>query len=159
MSPELLSSSTRHPSSDIFSFGLTLYEIASELHIDMPSEGPQWHQLRSNNEPRLPFSRGKELEVLVQSMTNPKHSSRPTADQILENANIKAAGRGTDVFLRDYLQDVQAHEDKEAELRALEFSEEKTPRQDMRYSVRSPSLSMMIPAAPNLLSPAAVGKR
>mmetsp|Transcript_6409 Transcript_6409/g.16264 ORF Transcript_6409/g.16264 Transcript_6409/m.16264 type:complete len:1413 (+) Transcript_6409:433-4671(+) len=160
MSPELLTSSTRHPTSDIFSFGLTIYEIASELHIDMPSEGNRWHQLRSHNEPRLPSSRGKELEVLVQSMTNPKQSSRPTADQLLEHTNVKAAGLGPDAFLRDYLQDVQAQEDREAELRAMEFSEEKTPRNDQRYSVRSPSLSMMMPAAPNLLSPAAgaVGK-
>ena len=160
MSPELLTSSTRHPSSDIFSFGLTIYEIASELHIEMPSEGNRWHQLRSHDEPLLPSSRGKELEVLVQSMTNPKHTSRPTADQLLEHTKVKAAGFGPDAFLRDYLQDVQIQEDREAELRAMEFSEEKTPRNDQRYSVRSPSLSMMIPAAPNLLSPtaSAVGK-
>jgi membrane-associated tyrosine- and threonine-specific cdc2-inhibitory kinase len=156
MSPELLMSSIRHPSTDVFSFGLTIYEIASELHFEMPSDGHRWHQLRAHNEPRLSSSRGKELEVLVQSMTNPKQTTRPTADQILEHPNVKAAGRGADTFLRDYIRDVEEFDRKEAELNALDYSEEKTPRNGQRHTgVRSPSLSMLMPGPPNLFSPAA----
>lgn len=53
MPSELLSSMTRQPSGDVFSLGLTLYEIASDHHIELPSEGPLWHQLRSNSMPQL----------------------------------------------------------------------------------------------------------
>lgn len=160
MSPELLASAVRHASTDVFSLGLTLFEIAADGHVEMPSEGPRWHLLRSNSEPRLPPARGTDLEVLIQSMTNPKETSRPTADEILKKVNVKAAAHAMDTFLKDYIQDVEEFDRKEEERRAREQNEEQTPRNGRQSvaGVRSPSLSMLLPVPPNLFSPAATAK-
>jgi membrane-associated tyrosine/threonine-specific cdc2-inhibitory kinase len=155
MPPELLTSATRHTSSDIFSLGLTLYEIAMEEDIEMPSEGPHWHQLRSSNEPKLPSCRGDNLQLLLQSMTNPDETRRPTADTILENENVNIAGHDVDTFLQDYIKDVEEYDRKE-EIRLAEHqTNEQTPRNGQRSTVRSPSLNMLIPAPPTLFSPPA----
>ena len=155
MPPELLTSATRHTSSDIFSLGLTLYEIAMDEDIDIPSEGPHWHQLRSSNEPKLPSCRGDNLQLLLQSMTNPDETKRPTADTILENENVNIAGHDVDTFLQDYIKDVEEYDRKE-EIRLTDHqTDEQTPRNGQRSTVRSPSLNMLIPAPPTLFSPPA----
>lgn len=159
MSPELLASGARHPSADIFSLGLTIYEIAADLQTEMPSEGPEWHFLRSTSGPTLPASRGEELLKLVQSMTDPSESVRPTADDILKRQKVIAAGSGCDRFLKDYIHDIEAFDQMEEERLAMDFQEDQTPRNGSQRAtkpVRSPSLSMLISKAPNLLSP--VGK-
>jgi len=154
--PELLASATRHTSSDIFSLGLTLYEIATDEQIEMPSEGPRWHELRSQNEPKLPACRGENLQRLLQSMTDPDEQKRPTADDILNSENVKAAGNEVDVFLKDYIRDVEEYDRREEERLAMDQAEDQTPRNGNRLStVRSPSLSMLLPGAPSLLSPQA----
>jgi membrane-associated tyrosine/threonine-specific cdc2-inhibitory kinase len=154
--PELLASATRHTSSDIFSLGLTLYEIATDEHIEMPSEGQRWHQLRSSDEPKLPSCRGENLQRLLQSMTDPDERNRPTADTIMNNENVKAAGNEVDTFLQDYIKDVEEYDRREEELLAMSRTEDQTPRNGHRHStVRSPSLSMLLPPAPNLFSPQA----
>ncbi len=152
--PELLASATRHTSADIFSLGLTLYEIATDEQIEMPSDGPRWHQLRSSDEPKLPACRGENLQRLLQAMTDPDERKRPTADTILTNENVKAAGNEVDTFLQDYLNDVEEYDRREEELLAMDRTEDQTPRNGHRHStVRSPSLSMLLPRPPNLLSP------
>ena len=152
--PELLTSATRHTSSDIFSLGLTLFEIATDEQIEMPSEGLRWHQLRSAGEPKLPTCRGENLQCLLQSMTNPDVAKRPTADMILNNENVKAAGIEEDTFLRDYIEDVEEYDRREEERLAMDRTEDQTPQTGHRYTtVRSPSLSMLLPGAPNLFSP------
>jgi len=154
--PELLASAERHTSSDIFSLGLTLYEIATDEQIEMPSEGPFWHQLRSADEPKLPACRGENLQRLLQSMTDPDERKRPTADTILNNENVKAAGNEVDTFLQDYIKDVEEFDRREEERLAMDRTEDQTPRNGHRHTtVRSPSLSMLLPGAPNLLSPQA----
>lgn len=156
MPPELLASATRHTSSDIFSLGLTLYEIATDRPIDMPSEGPQWHQLRSSEEPKLPACRGDDLQYLLQSMTDPDERKRPPADAILENTTVKVAGHNVDTFLQDYIRDVEAFDRQQEERLAMDRADDQTPRNDHRSAtVRSPSLSMLLPGAPSLFSPPA----
>lgn len=159
--PELLASATRHTSADIFSLGLTLYEIATDEQIEMPSDGPRWHQLRSSDEPTLPACRGEYLQRLLQSMTDPDERKRPTADTILMNENVKAAGNEVDTFLQDYINDVEEYDRREEERLAMDRTEDQTPRNghNRHSTVRSPSLSMLLPGAPNLFSPQAKGLR
>lgn len=157
MSSELLASATRRASSDIFSLGLTLYEIAADDYTEIPSEGPRWHLLRSVDQPRLPRCRDDELQKLVQSMTNPNESTRPTADEILEHRNVKPAGLGVDVFLKEYIRDVEDFDRREEQRMAMDQTEDQTPRNGQRSAtVRSPSLSMLLAPIPNLLSPTVV---
>jgi len=154
--PELLASAIMHTSSDIFSLGLTLYEIATDEQIEMPSEAPRWHQLRSSNEPKLQACRGENLQRLLQSMTDPDERKRPTADTILNNDNVKTAGNEVDSFLLDYIKDVEEYDRREEERLAVDQTDDQTPRNGHRYTtVRSPSLSMLLPGAPNLFSPQA----
>jgi membrane-associated tyrosine/threonine-specific cdc2-inhibitory kinase len=157
MPPELLSSITRQPSADIFSLGLTLYEVATEHHVEMPSEGPLWHELRSNAAPLLPECRGNELIQLVKAMTDPCEQRRPTADGILQYEHVISAGHGCDVFLRDYLMDIESYDRLEEERLAFDRNEDQTPRNGANRSggALSPSLSMLLPTAPHLLSPVA----
>jgi serine/threonine protein kinase len=156
MPPELLSSSIRHASSDIFSLGLTLYEIAMDDHIELPVEGPRWHELRSVNEPKLTSCRCKELEKLLQAMTNPDENKRPSADQILSAEKVKHAGHALDTFLHDYIQDVEEFDRQEERRMDAVQSEDQTPRHDHRTAtVRSPSFTMLLPQPPHLMSPPA----
>ena len=155
MPPELLSSGKRLPSSDIFSLGLTLYEVAADHQIEMPSEGPRWHDLRVDKAPDLPSHRGSEMVELIKAMTNPSTCSRPTADFILTNAKVKAAGHGCDYFLGDYIRDVEEFDRVEEARLASNQCEDQTPRTGQHRGIQSPSFTMILPAAPNLLSPTA----
>merc|ERR1712176_609566 len=120
----------------------------------MPSEGLRWHQLRSSGEPNLPTCRGENLQRLLQSMTDPNEAKRPTADMILNNENVKSAGIEADTFLQDYIQDVEEYDRREEERLAMDRTADQTPQNEHRYTtVRSPSLSMLLPGAPNLFSP------
>ena len=58
MAPELLDSSDRYPSADIFSLGLTLYEVCTLTYhrerlglglSSLPPEGHDWHVLRQGS--------------------------------------------------------------------------------------------------------------
>lgn len=109
MPQEVLSTAVKHPSADIFSLGLTIYELSSDAQWDLPSDGPRWHEIRDGRHPiNLPSSRTKELVTSIQMMIHPNKLKRPTADQILNDfSRIKEAGMLHDVFLADYLRDVQ----------------------------------------------------
>lgn len=126
MAPELLSVGTRQPSADIFSLGLTLYELASNLSWELPSEGPRWQELRQelrhgSHTPDLPRSRRPELGQLIQAMLKPDPTLRPSANVILNQvANVKEAGSRCDEFLRDYIKDIEAFDRVQEERLALE---------------------------------------
>jgi membrane-associated tyrosine/threonine-specific cdc2-inhibitory kinase len=143
MPPELLSSGARRPSSDIFSLGLTLYEIATDQQVELPSEGPRWHDLRSATGPKLPDFRGDELLHLIKSMMNPFATKRPTADAILKSREGISAGNRCDTFLRDYIHDTEEFDRLEDERLAMDSHEDQTPRNGSHRSsvvpVRSPS--------------------
>jgi len=157
MPSELLSSASKHTSNDMFSLGLTLYELASNPKWTPPIEGVKWHAIRSGSHiPELPTGRCKQLLELVQSLIKPEREKRPSADSILESCeNIREAGTAHDRFLGNYIKDVHEYDSlKEkkiarAEEEALQrrftptahvlrkhSSDESSP--DMFWSVRTP---------------------
>ncbi|CAM9326381.1 unnamed protein product, partial [Ectocarpus sp. 8 AP-2014] len=65
MAKELLSSTARLPSADMFSLGLTVYEVATR--IELPGDGEDWHAMRDGRAVGLPSSRSRDLgDVLRQ---------------------------------------------------------------------------------------------
>lgn len=108
MPQELLSSSVKHPSADLFSFGLTLYELASQLVWELPVEGPRWHEIR-NGGPALVFSeeRSFELVQLIRRMIGSDTKKRPRSEEILSIGKTKEMGTMRDAFLVDYVRDVE----------------------------------------------------
>jgi len=158
MPPELLKSGTKRPSADIFSLGLTLYELANDQNVEIPSGGPRWHELRSEAGLQLPNINDIELVNLITQMTSPDETHRQTADAILRYPKVKAAGDECDGFLRDYIRDIEEFDYAEDERLAREHHDEQTPRNGSHrstVSIRSPTLSAMWPTGPNLLSPLA----
>jgi len=109
MPQELLTCPTKHPRSDIFSLGLTIYELSSSGSWKLPTEGSRWHEIRNGlHVPELPASRSKTLVSLIQKMINSNKDQRPTAKDILSsNEKINSAGVEPDNFLSEYVRDVQ----------------------------------------------------
>ena len=122
MAPELLSSAASHPSADIFSLGLTLYDLASSSSWELPSEGSRWQELRNGSHfPDLPLSRSPEVSQLIKAMVNPDPRQRPTSDDILQRVEkVKESGNRCDDFLRDYIMDINEYDRVEEERRAIE---------------------------------------
>ena len=151
MAPELLSSDVKHPSFDIFSLGLTLYELASCLSFEVPSEGQLWHDLRRarRTASEIPSSRDPDLVQLICQLMGPDQNSRLLADSVLHNAKVQRAGTVKDEFLMAYISDVEEYEQR---LNDMEIkTDDQTPRVLGRPRVCvSPSLS--IPNAPLLFS-------
>lgn len=108
MAEELLNNTERLPSADMFSLGLTLFEIccfyatvtttntgnagivdkdASSLRLTvqhgLPSNGSLWHTLREDNAPPLPQQRDSTLQQLVAACMKRDPTVRPTAVQVL----------------------------------------------------------------------------
>ena len=159
MAPELLASDQKHPSADIFSFGLTLYELASSLPFALPSEGSLWHELRSGRHtPDIPSCRGSDLLHLIGTMLRPSKDARPSAEAILTIGKVAEAGRSCNQFLRDYLADIDSYDRREEEhqrrLSAMGGlgDDDQTPRH-ARTRVCSPSIANFMPPAPLLSSP------
>nr|XP_027200809.1 membrane-associated tyrosine- and threonine-specific cdc2-inhibitory kinase-like [Dermatophagoides pteronyssinus] len=74
-------------SADIFSLGMTILEITSDL--DLPSRGDAWHWLRNGNIPDYLFKhRSDDLKQIIKMMLNPDHLKRPTARQLLQHPFI-----------------------------------------------------------------------
>ena len=121
MPQELLSSAIKHPSGDIFSLGMTLYELALSGTRDFPSDGGRWHEIRSAiHVPELPPTRSKKLGDLIRQMIKPDNTKRPTANEILnDNSRVLQAGIENDIFLQDYINDVQEFDHAQEEKHAL----------------------------------------
>ncbi|KAL5006975.1 hypothetical protein ScPMuIL_015781 [Solemya velum] len=81
LAPELMESKFGK-SADIFSLGMTILELASDL--DLPRGGDGWHMLREGKLPEE-FLRGKSfhLKYVIHQMLDPDPKSRPTVDQVL----------------------------------------------------------------------------
>lgn len=123
MPQELLLSSVKQPSSDIFSMGLTVYELATDYSFDLPAEGPRWHAIRSGkNLEGIPKTRSSKLERLIQSMISPDPNKRPPAREILEGVHeVKDYGNLYEKFLADYVADVaEADLEREREFDAMQ---------------------------------------
>ena len=89
MPAELLESSFKEPSADIFSLGLTAYELCLPPdHTGLPLEGEAWHDLREERAPPLQNREAVLVETILRSMRrNP--AQRLTADMILELPETK----------------------------------------------------------------------
>jgi serine/threonine protein kinase len=122
MANELLSSSSRHPGADIFSLGLTLYELAASATWALPREGDRWHDLRSGSHtPDLPATRNESLVKLIQLMIQPDPKQRPSAEEITERADVKRASASSDSFLSQYVGDVARNDSRrEKEIESAE---------------------------------------
>jgi len=109
MPQELLSTSVKDPSGDIFSLGLTMYELSSSGTWTLPTEGIRWSDVRNGaHVPELPPSRSKSLISLIQSMISSNKDQRPSASATLEsNEKICSVGMEPDSFLSEYIRDVQ----------------------------------------------------
>jgi len=148
MAPELLASDVKHPNHDMFSLGLTLYELASSLSFEVPSEGHLWHELRSgknSNNPvlELPSSRNGDLVRLIRLLIHPDRNCRLGADAVLQVPKVQSAGITKDDFLTAYVGDVEDY-DRRAQDVSSHRSEDQTPRvlaQRPRLCI-SPSLSL-----------------
>ncbi|KAL7472089.1 hypothetical protein ACHAXS_012445 [Conticribra weissflogii] len=127
MPNELLSTSAKHPGADIFSFGLTLYELAASSVWVLPREGTRWHDIRSeSHSPDLPKNRSDALVNLIKSMLRPKVGERPSSKEITEQPSVAVATASTDSFLSHYVNDVEKY-DSEIE-REMESAQEEAGR-------------------------------
>ena len=78
LAPELLETSDRQPSADVFSLGLTLYEMClSPGSAGLPSEGPLWHTLRQGRAVS-PAGRPAALQAAIASAMQPNPQLRVT---------------------------------------------------------------------------------
>jgi serine/threonine protein kinase len=122
MPNELLTSCAKHPGADIFSLGLTLYELAAAVSWSLPREGDRWHDLRNgSHKPNIPDRRSKSLIALIQSMLDPDPSTRPSAEVVSEHADVKPASALSDSFLSQYVKDVERYDSmRERDLESAE---------------------------------------
>lgn len=99
IAPEIFTlTSDRNPPNDIFSFGISIYEICRAHEVDsavhdlehslthqyfqLPDNGPMWHTLREGDAEPL-SDRSAMLQHLVTVCMSPKPSERPSALSIL----------------------------------------------------------------------------
>mmetsp|Transcript_51326 Transcript_51326/g.77961 ORF Transcript_51326/g.77961 Transcript_51326/m.77961 type:complete len:718 (+) Transcript_51326:343-2496(+) len=72
--------------SDIFSLGITLYELCLGGR-GLPSNGPEWQALRSGNV-KQPHDIPNEMFRIMQLMMNPAYMSRPSASELLKRPQL-----------------------------------------------------------------------
>ncbi|KAG8189601.1 hypothetical protein JTE90_018957 [Oedothorax gibbosus] len=79
-------------SADIFSLGITILELASDL--DLPRGDEAWHQLRNLEIPEQ-FIQGLSFELIevISRMMEPDYVKRPCVDEILEMESINRVYR------------------------------------------------------------------
>ena len=120
MAPEVLSTQPRHASADMFSLGITIYEVCLPLPPPppamwagqnhqyhnplihqgslLPSEGPIWHKLRKGNADPL-SGRPPALCQIIAACMAPEPSERPLPHQLLALPLIYAASLEPDPTL------------------------------------------------------------
>jgi len=121
MAPELLISCKKDPSADIFSLGLSLYNLAAEPSWKLPTEGERFKDIRSQDHtPELPYFRSSEMKDLIKQMINPDKEQRPTASKILaELSHVCAAPNCVDKVLQAFVSDaIQYEHQREREIAA-----------------------------------------
>ncbi|KAF0742913.1 hypothetical protein Ae201684P_000832 [Aphanomyces euteiches] len=91
MAAELLDSSARHPSADIFSLGLSLMELATG--VELPSQGEQWHAFRRGEIlPEFANACSPTFLELVKKMLEPSPQERPSSLHLVAHPRVQHAG-------------------------------------------------------------------
>ena len=105
MAPELLDSCDRFPPADIFSLGLTLYELCMAdgrlENYSLPSEGIAWHALREGRAEGIPNRSPVLCGIIQEKMIFPSPFLRPTSSQILALPEVKAMKSVVDPLLNN----------------------------------------------------------
>lgn len=104
MAPELLTSSGESPAADIFSLGISIFELVWDVAV--PKDGHSWRRLRDGHLPSLPArarlaGRSEFLVDLVKSMMSPKPEERPTAAQLCDMAEVREARSTPNTFVTE----------------------------------------------------------
>ena len=107
LAPEALDESkSATKACDVFSLGMTILELATDL--DLPTSGELWHQLRSPNgiDPTLTARLSPDLLRLIQLMMFREPERRPTVDQLLQIQAVKKARneRSWELFMRRWIE-------------------------------------------------------
>lgn len=125
MPKELLSSSvklSKQYTTDIFSLGVSMYQLCALSNWVLPQNGPRWHDLRSpGHELEIPSQRSVELQLLLQQMIQPHKDSRPAMENILRR--ISSANFPPEVFLSDLIKDVEIFDGRREEETARAYEE------------------------------------
>ncbi|KAH8270495.1 hypothetical protein KR018_010817 [Drosophila ironensis] len=87
MAPEILQGHFSK-AADIFSLGIAMLELA--CYMDLPANGPLWHELRQGILPEEFIDKiSGELQAVIKSMMNPDPAQRPSADQLLSHPRLQ----------------------------------------------------------------------
>lgn len=100
LAPEVLQGQFT-PACDVFSLGVTMLEVSTDL--DLPREGPLWHQLRKQGpEPALTQHLGPQLTRVLRLMMMESAERRPGIKQLLELPSVAQAvsRRGRELLVR-----------------------------------------------------------
>lgn len=73
--------------SDIFSLGISMYEVSLGGSKPLPSNGPEWQSLRYAHVAPLPET-PDELHSIIQTMMNPVYRERPSATELLTRPQL-----------------------------------------------------------------------
>ena len=88
LASELLTERKFTKAADIFSLGVTILELATDL--DLPKHGLLWHQLRQTGpDPQLTKHLSQDLRSVIQHMMLNDHERRPTVEQVLKIPAVK----------------------------------------------------------------------
>lgn len=82
LAPEVLKHGKYTKAADIFSLGMTILELATDL--DVPRGGEGWHKLRTGKLPKdLQHNLSNNLVDIIVKMIDPNYERRLTVDQLL----------------------------------------------------------------------------
>jgi serine/threonine protein kinase len=89
LAPEILISYNNITcASDVFSLGMTILELATDL--DLPRQGQLWHQLRLGQIPKeFTNNLSEELVKIIMLMIEPDHLKRATVNQLFMISSIQ----------------------------------------------------------------------